>query len=239
MTTIPEAIRNSLIVILQALYGFVGALFAYDPNAGTYNLPGVVAQLMSNPCNVRQGLLGLLFSTPGLISIVGLVVVVVGGIACALHLLGWFANIISGVVEQGRLAVSGLMWRFSQGIGKLTGRQVAGGMRGMGADYGYGEDAYGASGTFGSLSKAFRSLAIMLVGLLMVASANQIQGVISTLGSIISGLIMLPTAIGLQLVANLISVSTGSSTQPLCATSPSGLTPVWEIVRDIVLMPLL
>jgi polyferredoxin len=208
MTTVYQIAR----IVLRFLYGVFAAFFMYNPSAQAAALPTLIAQLLGNPCEIQNGLFGMLL-LPSNAVLVGLVLVVSGvvvlGMAFYSAMSSWLGNVFAMVTSALSYLTSALR------IGERR--------RGYGGRYGYGggREGYYQHEEEGSLfSRMALALTLILVGAVLVAASQDQSGSIatltSTLGSLFSGIIMTIAAALFNAANSLIAVSLGQAVVPLC-----------------------
>jgi polyferredoxin len=201
-------------IVLRFLYGVFAAFFMYNPSAQAVTLPTLITQLLGNPCEIQNGLFGMLL-LPSNAVLIGLILVISGvvvlGMAFYKTMSSWLGNVFAVVTS----ALSYLT--FALRIGER--RRGYGGRYGYG--YGSGREGYYQQEEEGSLfSRLALALTLILVGAVLVAASQDQSGSItaltSTLGSLFSGVIMTIAAALFNAANSLIAVSLGQQIVPLC-----------------------
>jgi polyferredoxin len=208
MTTVYQIAR----IVLRFLYGVFAAFFMYNPSAGAVPLPTLITQLLGNPCEIQNGLFGMLL-LPSNAVLIGLILVVSGvvvlGMAFYRTMSSWLGNVFAMVTSALSYFTSALR------IGERRHGY------GYGGRYGGGREGYYQQGDEGSLfSRLAFALTLILVGAVLVAASQDQSGSIATLtttlGSLFSGVIMTIAAALFNAANSLIAVSLGQTVVPLC-----------------------
>jgi polyferredoxin len=196
--------------VLRFLYGVFAAFFMYNPSAQAVTLPTLITQLLGNPCEIQNGLFGMLL-LPSNAVLVGLILVVSGvvvlGMAFYNTMSSWLGNVFAVVTSA---------------LSHLTSALRIGGSRdGSGGRYGGGREGYYQQGEGGSLfSRMAFALTLILVGAVLVAASRDQSGSIATLtttlGSLFSGIIMTIAAALFNATNSLIAISLGQTVVSLC-----------------------
>lgn len=220
-----ELVARTIRVVLQAIYGLVLAIFAYNPSVGVsgYSLPQVLNNMLSNPCNVNQGIFGLLFTDVGVLMAILLLIGVIGVLIFVYNIIKWGGHFVSVATHMVRMAVGSVTGRFSQAISVFGGRGTS---QASAASAGYEHEGYEESASGNLLLNALKGFAILIIAAMLMGTVQQsgaIQGAIQVAGTVFSGIIVLPITIGLSLMNNLVSVSTGAQLVPLCTSAGAGI----------------
>jgi polyferredoxin len=197
-------------IVLRFLYGVFAAFFMYNPSAQAVSIPTLITQLLGNPCEIQNGLFGMLL-LPSNAVLIGLILVISGvvvlGMAFYKTMASWLGNTFAMVTSALSYLTSAL--RIGERRYGSSGR------------YGGGREGYYQQGEEGSLfSRLALALTLILVGAVLVAASQDQSGSIasltSTLGSLFSGIIMTIAAALFNAANSLIAVSLGQTVVPLC-----------------------
>lgn len=197
-------------IVLRFLYGVFAAFFMYNPSAEAVSLPTLITQLLGNPCEIQNGLFGMLL-LPSNAVLVGLILVVSGvvmlGMAFYRAMSSWLGNVFAVVTSALSYFTSALR------IGERR--------HGYGGRHEGGREGYYQHGEEGSLfNRLALALTLILVGAVLVAASQDHSGSIAalttTLGSLFSGIIMTIAAALFNASNSLIAVSLGQTVVPLC-----------------------
>jgi hypothetical protein len=197
-------------IVLRFLYGVFAAFFMYNPSAQAVSIPTLITQLLGNPCDIQNGLFGMLL-LPSNAFLVGLILVIAGvvmlGMAFYKTLSSWLGSTFAMVTSALSYLTSALR------IGERR--------HGYGGRYGGGREGYYQQGEEGNLFSGLASaITLILVGAVLVAASQDQSGSVatltSTLGSLFSGIIMTITAALFNAANSLIAVSLGQTVVPLC-----------------------
>jgi polyferredoxin len=197
-------------IVLRFLYGVFAAFFMYNPSTQAVSLPTLITQLLGNPCEIQNGLFGMLL-LPSNAVLVGLILVVSGvvvlGMAFYNTMSSWLGNVFAVVTSALSYLTSALR------IGER--RYGYGGRQRWGREGYYQQEEEG-----GLFSRMALALTLILVGAVLVAASQDQSGSIaaltSTLGSLFSGIIMTIAAALFNAANSLIAVSLGQAVVPLC-----------------------
>jgi hypothetical protein len=201
-------------IVLRFLYGVFAAFFMYNPSAQAVTLPTLITQLLGNPCEIQNGLFGMLL-LPSNAVLVGLILVVSGvvvlGMAFYNTMSSWLGNVFAVVTSALSYLTSAL---------RIGGSRYGPGGR-YGGGYGGGREGYYQQGEGGGLfNKLALALTLILVGAVLVAASQDQSGSIATLtttlGSLFSGIIMTIAAALFNATNSLIAISLGQTVVPLC-----------------------
>lgn len=227
-----QTLQRAMLVVLEAIYGLIASIFAYSPGSGNYSVPQVMQQLLQNPCNVQQGVIGVIFSDPGVLSVVMSIVAIIGALIFVAYIVLWFILLVARVIGTATIIFGSFVGRIGRAAGMIGGRS---GETKDGAQ-GYEQADIGHQYSFGTAAKGF---AIFVIAMLLASNVNssQLQSVVQTAGTVISWTIMAPTTIALGMMANLMGVVTGGGAT-FCATAsraeiigPNGLaTLIWLLL---------
>jgi polyferredoxin len=197
-------------IVLRFLYGVFAAFFMYNPSAQAVSIPTLITQLLENPCDIQNGLFGMLL-LPSNAVLIGLILVVSGvtilGITFYKTLSSWLGNVFAMVTSA---------------LSHLTSALRIGERRhGYGGRYGGGRVGYYQQEEEGNLFNGLAlALTLILVGAVLVAASQDQSGSIaaltSTLGSLFSGIIMTIAAALFNASNSLIAISLGQTAVPLC-----------------------
>jgi hypothetical protein len=213
MDTVYQIVRT----MLRFVYGVFAAFFMYNPGEQAVSLPVLITQLLENPCNIQNGLFGMLL-LPSNAVLVGLTLLVVGivmlGSAFYRTLSFWLGNVFAMVTSS---------LSYLTQVLPVGGRRRGAGGYGYGYGYGYGS-GYDRGGYQEGEANLFQRLAtastVILVGAILVAASRDQTGSIatltSTLGSLISGIIMTIAAALFNATNSLVAISLGQQVIPLC-----------------------
>jgi polyferredoxin len=197
-------------IVLRFLYGVFAAFFMYNPSAQAVSIPTLITQLLGNPCDIQNGLFGMLL-LPSNAFLVGLILVIAGvvmlGMAFYKTLSSWLGSIFAMVTSALSYLTSALR------IGERR--------HGYGGRYGGGREGYYQQGEEGNLFSGLAfAITLILVGAVLVAASQDQSGSVatltSTLGSLFSGIIMTIAAALFNAANSLIAVSLGQTVVPLC-----------------------
>jgi small-conductance mechanosensitive channel len=199
-------------IVLRFLYGVFAAFFMYNPSAQAVSIPTLITQLLGNPCEIQNGLFGMLL-LPSNAVLIGLILVVSGvvvlGMAFYKTLSSWLGNAFAVVTSALSYLTSAL---------RIGERRYGYGGRYGGGREGYSQYGYGEEGNL--FSRMALALTLILVGAVLVAASQDQSGSIasltSTLGSLFSGIIMTIAAALFNATNSLIAVSLGQTVVPLC-----------------------
>jgi hypothetical protein len=209
MDTVYQIVRT----MLRFVYGVFAAFFMYNPSEQAVSLPTLITQLLENPCNIQNGLFGMLF-LPSNAVLVGLTLLVVGivmlGHAFYKTMSFWLGNVFAMVTSS---------------LSYLTQVLPVGGRRrgagGYGYGYGSGYDRVGyQEGEVNLFQRLATASTVILVGAILVAASRDQTGSIatltSTLGSLVSGIIMTIAAALFNATNSLVAISLGQQVISLC-----------------------
>jgi hypothetical protein len=199
-------------IVLRFLYGVFAAFFMYNPSAQAVSISALITQLLGNPCEIQNGLFGMLL-LPNNAVLIGLILVVYGVVVLG---MAFYKTLSTWLGSAFAVAASALSYLTS--ALRLGERR-----RGYGGRYGYGgggEGYYQQENEGGLFNKLALSLTLILVGAILVAASQDQSGSIavltSTLGGLFSGIIMTIAAALFNATNSLIAVSLGQAVVPLC-----------------------
>lgn len=196
--------------VFRFFYALTNALFLYNPNGGTISLPDLVRQLISSPCNIQNGLFGILFG-PDLIPIIGLVLILLG--------VGWIFLSVTSIFQRTFGVILNRVIALTGQLASLIGRKPKWGQGGMGGGYSRYDDAEEFAGDSHHIFRNISvGISLILVGGLFVAAgaSDTTRSIVQAIGNLFSGVIVIVSSLVIELMNSLVAAALGATYRSIC-----------------------
>lgn len=199
-----QAIYSMLNFFLRAFYGLFAAFFLFQPGV-TFTISGTVRNLLSNPCSIEQGMLGVVLS-PGVASLIGILMIFSGVIMIFVYFIRVIPQMFTTVFTAAN--------RVFQSIDRMIRIATFRG-KGQAEDSSRTDDR--EAGFNLSTSTLTNGLAVLMVGALMTQAGTEvIATILSTLAVVFSGFFMILLAAAIFALSGIMAIGMGVAFQPVC-----------------------
>ena len=215
-----QAVYEILRSLLLYVYGLFAAFFMYAPGDTQQgqDLYSIIRAFLTDPCSIRNGLVGLLL-LPSNVYLLGLVLTLAGLFYTGYTLVRMFGRIFMEAFATLAGAIRSVISSLRIGTWGRLGRRGYGGYRGY-EGYGDYDDGYGFESQVPGFSSLIFGMSAVFAGAILIAGSREqsqaISGVVTALGSLLSGTFMVVVSGFVQVANTIIATALGANAIPIC-----------------------